>query len=161
MKITAQEEYGLRCLLQLASAPEGKPCTVGEIARREGLSAAYVEKLLRILARAGLTQSHRGIRGGYAMARPCEEITLGDVARALGPVQTWEDICQRHTGNLTTCVHECDCRLRPIWQGITEYILQVMDSILISQIIHKPKWTPISLAVGSRSVAEEEPFLGN
>src|SRR5258708_22096529 len=57
MKITAQEEYGLRCILQLASVPAGEPLAGGEIARREGLSYPYVEKLLWTLKRAGLTKS--------------------------------------------------------------------------------------------------------
>ena len=137
MKITAQEEYGLRCILQLASAPPGGSFTVSEIARREGLSGAYVEKLLRILGKAGLTQSQRGVRGGYTLARPSEKITLGDVGRALGGIQTSHDICNRYTGNLAACIHENGCGIRSIWQGLTQHVLQVMDSIPISQLIAK------------------------
>ena len=67
MKVTAQEEYGLRCLLQLAkNAAKPDPVTVREIATIEGLSNAYAEKLLRILSRAGLAESRRGARGGIA-----------------------------------------------------------------------------------------------
>jgi Rrf2 family iron-sulfur cluster assembly transcriptional regulator len=135
VKVTAQEEYGLRCILQLASAPPGEPFTVGEIARREGLSVAYVEKLLRILGRAGLTQSQRGIKGGYRLAKPSEQITLGDVGRALGAIQTAPNICRRYTGNLKSCIHDTDCGIRPIWQEITEHVLQVMDNIPISKIL--------------------------
>ena len=137
MKITAQEEYGLRCILQLAQAPPGESFTVGEIARREGLSAAYVEKLLRILGRAGLAQSQRGIRGGYALARPSAQITLGDVGRALGGIQTPHEICLRYTGNHKTCVHDGDCGIRHVWQGISEYVLRVMDGIALSQLLGK------------------------
>jgi Rrf2 family protein len=137
VKISAQEEYGLRCILQLASAPSGESCTVAEIARREGISVAYAEKLLRILSKAGLTQSLRGVKGGYTLARPPQKITLGDVGRALGGLQTQEDICHRFTGNLNTCVHESGCDIRPIWQGITKYVLEVMDSIAISEVLSK------------------------
>ena len=137
MKITAQEEYGLRCILQLASARPGESFTVGEIARREGLSPAYVEKLLRILGKAGLTQSQRGIKGGYTLAKPSEQITLGDVGRALGGIQTSREICHRYTGNLKSCIHDSDCGIRPIWQDITEYIWEVMDKIPISQVLCK------------------------
>ena len=70
MKITAQEEYGLRCLLQLARMPQGQIVSVKEIADKEGLSGANVEKLLRLLSHAGLVHSVRGIKGGYVLNRP-------------------------------------------------------------------------------------------
>jgi Rrf2 family protein len=144
VKISAQEEYGLRCMLQLAAARPGETFTVSEIARREGLSVAYVEKLLRILGKAGLAQSQRGIRGGYALARPSEQITLGDVGRAFGGLQSSTDICGRYTGKQKTCVHDSDCGIRPIWQGITDYVMQVMDSIPISEILHRRKLVQIA-----------------
>lgn len=145
MRITAQEEYGLRCILQLASAPPGEPLSGAEIARREGLSYPYVEKLLGILKRAGLAKSHRGLKGGYMLARPAGQITLGDVGRALGGFQTSQDICRRYTGNLRTCIHDDDCGIRPVWIGITQYVLGVMDSIAISQILSKEKLVKMSL----------------
>src|SRR5712692_6999141 len=131
-------------MLQLASARPGETFTVGEIARREGLSVAYVEKLLRILGKAGLTHSQRGIRGGYALARPSEQITLGDVGRAFGGVQSSADICGRYTGKQETCVHDSNCGIRPIWQGITDYVTQVMDSIPISEILARGKLVQIA-----------------
>ena len=71
MKITAQEEYGLRCLLQLARhASDPRPVTVGQVAASEGLSFAYAEKLLRVLSAAGLAESIRGSRGGYRLLQP-------------------------------------------------------------------------------------------
>ena len=145
MRITAQEEYGLRCILRLASAPPREPLTGAEIARREGLSYPYVEKLLGILKRAGLANSHRGVKGGYTLARPAERITLGDVGRALGGFQTSQDICRRYTGNLKTCIHDDDCGIRPVWKGITQYVVGVMDSISISQILGKEKLVEMSL----------------
>ncbi len=145
MRITAQEEYGLRCILQLASAPPGEPLTGAEIARREGLSYPYAEKLLGILKRAGLAKSHRGVKGGYTLARPAEQLTLGDVSRALGGFQTSQDICRRYTGNLKTCIHDDDCGIRPVWMGITQYVVGVMDSIPISQILGKEKLVEMSL----------------
>jgi len=155
VKITAQEEYGLRCILQLASAPRGEPLTGAEIADREGLSRAYVEKLLRILRRAGLATSHRGMRGGYSLTRSAEQITLGDVGRALGGFQTSQDICRRYTGNLKTCIHDDDCGIRPVWLGITQYVVGVMDTIPISQILGKERLVEMSLgnSLGPRSHA--------
>src|SRR5260370_8079238 len=76
MKITAQEEYGLRCLLRLAQAAEGQSLTLPDIASGEGLSVPYAAKLLTVLRQAGLIASVRGRAGGYRLARPPEHIPL-------------------------------------------------------------------------------------
>ena len=73
MKLSAQEEYGLRCLLQVASAPDHF-LTIPEIARREALSEAYVAKLASALRRADLLVSVRGKKGGVALARSPFEV---------------------------------------------------------------------------------------
>ncbi|HEX6184752.1 MAG TPA: Rrf2 family transcriptional regulator, partial [Pyrinomonadaceae bacterium] len=70
MKVSAQEEYGLRCLLQLAQWGEGEYLTLGQIAEREGISSANAGKLLWILSKANLVSSIRGTKGGYRLARP-------------------------------------------------------------------------------------------
>ncbi len=127
MKITAQEEYGLRCLIQLARQTDETVLTVKEIARREGISPAYAEKLLRLLSKGGLTHSGRGIRGGYALARPIGEITRGDVVRALGTVPSTTEICERYTGNRASCIHINECGIRSVWAGLTQYIQRFMD----------------------------------
>ena len=135
MRITAQEEYGLRCLLQLAYLPQGKPVTVKEIAEKEGLSTAYVEKLLRLLGRAGLVHSVRGIRGGYVMNRAPAQITLGEAMRALGTIQTTGHICSSFTGSKDTCVHFNGCSIRSIWSVLTSYIQRYLDETTLADLL--------------------------
>ena len=81
MKLTTQEEYGLRCLLQLAR-DGGRSLTIPELSRQEGISAANVAKIMRVLRRAGFVRSTRGQSGGYALARPAEQIMVGEVLAA-------------------------------------------------------------------------------
>ena len=135
MKITAQEEYGLRCLLQLARSPHDQLVRVKEIAAKEGLSNAYVEKLLRVLAKAGLVHSVRGAKGGYMLNRPGSAITLGEVVRALGTVQTTDHICHQFTGNVATCVHFSNCGIRSVWSGLTTYIQNFMDQTTLASLL--------------------------
>jgi Rrf2 family protein len=135
MKITAQEEYGLRCLLQLARAPHDQVMRVRDIAAKEGLSSAYVEKLLRLLGRAGLVHSVRGLRGGYVLNRPASSVTLGEVVRALGTVQTTNHICTQFTGNQEACVHFNDCGLRSVWSGLTTYIQSFLDHTTLDHLL--------------------------
>ena len=108
MKITAQEEYGLRCVLQLAreqivnsdSSLEPGVIFVRDIAEREGLSVAYVEKILWTLSRSGIVESVRGPKGGYRLTRHAGEISLGEVMRALGGIPSEEEICSAVHGRI-------------------------------------------------------------
>lgn len=135
MRITSQEEYGLRCLLQLARVKRGELMSVKEIAAKEGLSSAYVEKLLRVLSRAGLAHSVRGTKGGYVLNRPASAISLGEVVGALGKVQTTEHICHKFTGNQRTCIHFTDCGIRSVWSGLTSYIQSFLDQTMLASLL--------------------------
>jgi Rrf2 family protein len=134
MKITAQEEYGLRCLLQLA---QGEPhgLTVREIAEQEGLSPAYTEKLLRILAKAGLIHSVRGVHGGYLLSRKPAEISLMDVVRALDSFPTVQEICGRYPGKRFNCIHIDHCCVRSVWSTLTNAIERFMSQVHISDLM--------------------------
>ena len=135
MKITAQEEYGLRCLLQLARTPQGQLVSVKEIAAKEGLSSAYAEKFLRLLAKAGLVHSVRGIKGGYVLNRPAASITLGEVVRAMGKMESTNHICTSYTGQKDACVHFSDCGIRSMWSGLTTYIQNFLDQTTLASLL--------------------------
>ena len=144
MKITAQEEYGLRCVLQLAREQtadsdgnlEPGAIFVRDIAEREGLSVAYVEKILLTLSHSGIVESVRGPKGGYRLTRPCGEISLGEVMRALGGIPSEEEICSQFTGNQDTCVHHEGCGLKPVWASITDFVHSVFDKVPISALLN-------------------------
>ena len=136
MKITAQEEYGLRCLLQLAQATDvEKVLTVKEIGLREGLSPAYVEKLLRLLSRAGLIRSVRGVKGGYLLKRNSGDVRLAEVIRALGKVPSTGEICQRYTGNQSRCVHIDNCCIRSAWATLTQMLENFFETTLLADLV--------------------------
>jgi Rrf2 family protein len=139
VKITAQEEYGLRCILQLArqesEAPGGGVMLVRDIAEREGLSLAYVEKLLWMLSRSGIVESVRGPKGGYRLTRSCTEISIGEIMRVLGGVPSQDEICSQFTGNQDTCVHHGECGLRPVWVSISDFVHSVFDKIPLSTLL--------------------------
>lgn len=140
MKVTAQTEYGLRCLLQLARhGDRSQPLTVAEIARREALSRAYVEKLLRLLSRAGLTASIRGVHGGYRIARPADTVTVGEVVRALGGFMTQEELCARFTGQEDRCVHLDDCGLRPVWRTVHRHVRSFLDQLPVTFLLEEER----------------------
>src|SRR5699024_4338171 len=132
MRVTATEEYGLRCLLRVANTSEDEPVSAQTIAALEGMSVPHTQKILRILSKGGLVDSKRGAYGGYYAVRPAEEVSLGDVMRALGGFLEVEELCGRHTGELEVCRNACDCTIRPIWAHISEYVMNTMDRIPLS-----------------------------
>ena len=129
----------MRCILQLAreeaDGPQGSTLLVRDIAEREGLSVAYVEKLLWTLGRSGIVESVRGPKGGYRLTRPCSEISLGEVMRVLGGIPSEEEICSQFTGNQETCVHHDGCGLKPVWASITDFVHSVFDKVPISALL--------------------------
>src|SRR5205807_730692 len=138
MKISAQEEYGLRCLLCLARAAEGQSLTIPEIAASEGLSPAYVAKLLAVLRQAGLIESVRGRSGGYRLAGSPADVTLGSVLQVLGePLFDDPGYCQRHAGTeaVGNCVHHSDCSLRSLWGTLEHWMRQVFDHITLADLM--------------------------
>lgn len=138
MKITAQEEYGLRCLLGLARAVDGHSLTIPEIATIEGLSSPYVAKLLAVLRQAGLVESVRGRLGGYRLAKPALEIGLGTVLMALGePLFDEPGYCQKHAGSETDgmCVHINGCTLRALWVTLEHWMRHMLDQISLSDLL--------------------------
>jgi Rrf2 family protein len=138
MKITSQEEYGLRCLLRLASAEDGHSLTIPEIAAAEGLSPPYVAKLLAVLRHAGLIESVRGRAGGYSLARSPSEITLGTVMGALGePLFDDPGYCERHAGTETdgSCVHRGACTLRALWQTLEQWMRHTLNQLTLADLL--------------------------
>src|SRR5262245_42599814 len=134
MKVSAQEEYGLRCLLQVARAPGGSATSLRQIAESEGISAAYAGKLLWILSHAGLVKSIRGPKGGYSLTRPSTEILLSDVIKVLDEDEMSHH-CQHFAGDLDTCIHTDDCTIKPVVQGLHSLVRDVLSRISLAQLM--------------------------
>jgi Rrf2 family transcriptional regulator, iron-sulfur cluster assembly transcription factor len=139
MKISAQEEYGLRCLLQLARAEvTGDSLTLSQIARLEGISVANAGKLLWILSKAGLVQSQRGTKGGYTLSRPASQIRLNQVIRVLEG-EPAESHCKSYAGVLDACVHTGDCGIRPVIVELHQIVDNALADITLSQLLGTEK----------------------
>lgn len=135
MKISAQEEYGLRCLLQLARAGTiGESLTLAQMAQLEGISQANAGKLLWILSKAGLVQSTRGTKGGYSLAKPASEIRLNQVIRILEG-EPAESHCKSYAGVLDACVHTGDCGIRPVIVELHQIVDNALADITLSQLL--------------------------
>jgi Rrf2 family protein len=134
MKITALEEYGLRCLLQLARHTGPEPLTVSAVSESEGLSVPYVSKLMSTLRQEGLVESVRGRSGGFILSRPANQITVGQAMNALGGQLFEPQFCSTHHGSSDECVHLTSCSIRSLWGVLGRIINQVLDQTSIADL---------------------------
>ena len=134
MQLLATEEYGLRCLVQVARHSGDGPLTIPEIAGAEGLSTEYTGKLMRALREGGLVKSQRGAAGGYRLARPADEITPWDVIESLGGRFFPDSFCEAHPGQLRDCVHSTDCSIRALWRRVEGAVRGVLASVTLADL---------------------------
>jgi Rrf2 family protein len=135
MKLSSHEEYGLRCLLQVAHRGANGTATIPEISRHEGISIAYVGKLMRILRQGGFVKAARGKVGGYTLALPPERIYVGDLLTVLGGRIYEDDFCNRHSGTLTNCAHSTDCSIRSLWRTLQDAVDSILRETTIRDLL--------------------------
>ncbi len=131
----SQEEYGLRCLVQVAKHSSPEPLTIPEIAEREGLSPEYTAKLMRALRTGGLVSSTRGASGGYRLARDAREITAWQVLEVLGGSFFPQGFCDEHPGQLRDCVHTADCSIRALWRRVEGAVRGVLANVTLADLL--------------------------
>ena len=136
MKLSTQEEYGLRCLLQLARQKPGRSLTIPEISQAEGLSTHNVAKLLRILRKGGFVTSERGQHGGYSLARPACHVSVGEVMEVLGGRLYDPAFCIQHAGSGANCTQSFSaCSLRSLWDRVQRAVDDVVRGISLQDLI--------------------------
>ena len=134
MQLLATEEYGLRCLLQVARHQADRPLTIPEISEAEGLSAEYTGKIMRALREGGMVTSTRGAAGGYRLARRPNEITAWEVIQSLGGGFYDDTFCETHPGQLRDCIHSNDCSIRALWQRVEGAVRSVLEGITLADL---------------------------
>ena len=135
MKISAQDEYGLRILLQIAKAHPEEGMSLSQISELENISQAYAAKLTRSLRIAGFIQSIRGQKGGYILAMVPGEIKVNQVLRAMGGAMYDEKFCGQHAGALALCTNSVDCSLRSLWTILQFNMDKLLDQISIQDLM--------------------------
>lgn len=132
MKISALEEYGLRCMLQLAR--KGGPMSLPEISEAEGFSLSYAGKLLMILKKAKLVKSVRGRQGGYVLVKEPHDYFLKEIFDALGEPLYNPGHCRQYAGDLGKCVHNKDCTVREMWREFSRGINSVLNRMTLADL---------------------------
>lgn len=133
MQISPLEEYSLRCLIHLARSMGEGPVTIRQISQDEGLSTAYVGKLLYLMQKAGLVQGLRGVQGGYTLLRDPKTLSVGEIFRCISP-NAWSTVCEKFTGDLEQCANMGHCGLSPVWDRLAQHLYSYLDSISLDDL---------------------------
>lgn len=139
MRFTSQEEYGLRCMLQLARNEENGSLTIEEIAQSESLTVHYVGKLMRVLLMGGLVESTRGQKGGYQLIQPAVKVSIADVLTVLDGPLFRAHYCERFTGLESICVHSTECSVRALWSTIDLAVSRILDNTMLKDLVSGEK----------------------
>ncbi|EEG77681.1 RrF2 family transcriptional regulator [Dethiobacter alkaliphilus] len=138
MRLSTKGRYGVRAMFDLALHSGEGAIALKSVAQREHISEKYLEHLFASLKKAGLIRSVRGAQGGYRLARPPEEITLGDIIRVLeGPIAPTE--CVIDDDGHESCERSTDCVMRSIWGNVRDQINEILDGITLAQIVEEQR----------------------
>ena len=136
MKITAQEEYGLRILIRIAGCRDENGMSIPQLSAAEGLSSFYVAKLTRMLRMEGFINSTPGYKGGYVLASPAKKIVINTVLKALGGALFDSAFCGLHAGSLKLCINSVDCSSRSLWQMVQFTVDQLLDQVTLDDLVN-------------------------
>ncbi|HXF70237.1 MAG TPA: Rrf2 family transcriptional regulator [Thermoflexus sp.] len=130
MEISRRADYAMRVILDLAMLPSGMRARARDIARRQAIPYAFLQKIIRDLCAAGFIEASRGRRGGVRLARPPESITLLEVLEAMeGPIRL--NRCSREPH---LCPRSSFCAIHPIWAQAQAYLEQLLGSTTFAEV---------------------------
>ena len=136
MLVSTKGRYALRTMVDLAIHGDGEPVKIKDIAHRQGISGKYLEQIISILSRAGFVRSIRGNQGGYYLARPSSDYTVGSILRitegSLAPVDCL-------SGDKNPCTRQMDCVTLRLWRELDEAISGVVDKYTLEDLVQWQK----------------------
>lgn len=132
MKISTRGRYALRLMLDLGSQNTSDLISLRDVSLRQHISVKYLEQITGTLCRSGLLTSGRGVHGGYRLAKPPREYTVGEILRAaegsLAPVSCLTDAS-------VACQREAGCVTHAFWQGLADVIDRYVDSVTLQDLL--------------------------
>ena len=158
MKITAQEEYGLRVLIRIGSCKVPEGMNIPQLSAAEGLTPHYVAKLTRQLRMGGFINSTPGNKGGYVLAKPATEISINLVLKTLGGALFDTSFCGSHSGAMKLCTNSVDCSSRSLWQMVQFILDEFLNKVSLHELINSEK---TSAAVLNQLLMEHTSTMGH
>lgn len=135
MRLSTKGRYGLKAMFQISLQYGEGPITLKTVADEQSLSENYLEQLVSVLRRDGFLESVRGSQGGYLLAKPPGEITVGNILRSLEGNMALADCVI--DDEISKCEREEFCVTKLVWQRIGDSINEVIDSITLEDMVNE------------------------
>ena len=133
--LSRKARYALRALYALAADEARGPVLIAELAEREKIPRKFLEAILLELKNAGVLRSKKGKGGGYALARPAERITIGEVVRVIdGPLAPIPCASERNFVRCEECTDETTCGTRQIMKKVRDAIAAILDTTSLADV---------------------------
>jgi len=146
MQITRAGEYGVLGLMALAKRAQGSVVMIDEVSREEDIPKSFLAKIFQSLARAGLVHSVRGTGGGFALARPTEEISVLEIIEAIeGPIAL-----QRCLEEKPDCHHMSGCALCGLFSEAQDRLKDTFAQTSLGELVRRQGRMPVARANGNR-----------
>ena len=132
MMITTRGRYALRVMIDLAENSDGSYLAMKEVAKRQGISLKYLERILPLLVDGGLVEGLRGKGGGYRLTREPEDYPVGEILRLtegdLAPVPCLEK-------GARPCERAAGCKTLPLWKDLNDLVNGFLDSKTLADLM--------------------------
>ena len=137
MRLSTRGAYGVRAMTDLALNCGESPCCIQSVSDRQGISVSYLEQIFNRLRRGGLIRSVRGPGGGYVLNKSADEITVGDIIRAVERndyISSVSCVNPRERGEGCSDPRSAQCAARVLWQRIGTRIEEIFDSVTLGDL---------------------------
>jgi len=136
--LSRKARYALRALYALANDETGGPVLIADLAEREHIPHKFLELILLELRNAGILRSKKGKGGGYALARPPREVTLGQIIRVVdGPLAPIPCVSERAYARCEECVSEETCGTRMVMKEVRDAIAKILDGTTLADVCER------------------------
>lgn len=135
MRLTTKSRYGTRLILDIAVHGKKKPVPLSDVSRRQNISLKYLEQLTRKLKKAEIINSHRGPLGGHMLAKPANDITIGDIVRTLESSTAITDCAEEGKQLCGACNKAGDCLSRWVWVEASKAMFNRLDMITVGSLL--------------------------
>jgi Rrf2 family protein len=131
--LTRKGKYGLKAMIALAKEHGAGPVLIGDLAEQEAIPKKFLENILLALKHRGLVHSRKGPHGGYLLGKAPDQISIGDVIRALdGPLALVSCVSQTAYARCEECVTERDCAVRRVFQQVRNETARILDGTTLA-----------------------------
>jgi len=137
MKIPKKCQYALRAVFELALRDPGQPVKIYEIAGAQNIPPRFLEVILNELRHGGFVESYRGSEGGYMLARPAEDLTVGEVIRHMQGPFSWDNDNQRNTNKGRFFYG--DYAFEQLWKNVNSAMSDVCNNTTFAELIEYEK----------------------